>query len=252
MLSRLILSGFLIFFLFSCASKIVVLKGTDKELYDSVIAEIHKKRKYIILGGTDYGKLEHLMTTLQIRYPYSKYTREIYLFRGDVAYKRKRYDFAVEQYNEFIKNQTNHPQINYARFKVFDSYSKLTRNKDEDVGPSLRIIEMYDSLPEPYLNSEFMKDTSKIYNSARKFVLKRTIYISRFYIKKKEFDSAYSRIKNANIFIPDLIQNSYEAQYLKILCLSKIEDDDVSIKNLIETYKIKFPDSPFLDDLSEI
>jgi len=250
--SRLILSGFLVFFLISCTSKIIILKGTDKELYDSVIAEIHKKRKFIILGGTDYGKLEHLMTTLQIRYPYSEYTREIYLFRGDVAYKRKRYRFAIDQYNEFVKNQVNHPKINYARFKILSSYSKLITNKDKDIGPSLGVIEIYNSLPDSYLDSEFMKNTNRIYNSARKFVLKRAIYISRFYIKKKEFGAAYSRIENANIFIPDLIQNSYEAQYLKILCISKMEDGDSSIENLINAYQIKFPDSPFLDDLSKI
>jgi len=252
MLFRLILSGFLIFSFSSCTGEITILKGTEKELYDSIIEEINKERKYLILGGTDYKKVEHLVTTLQIRYPYSQYTREVYLFQGDVSYKRKRHATAIRHYKEFVKNQINHPKINYATFKIFDSYSKLIKNTDKDIGPALDVIDAYRSLSDSYLNSEFMEATTTIYNSARKFVLKRTIYISRFYIQKKEFESAYSRIENANVAIPDLVQNSYEAQYLKILCMSKIEDDDSLIKNLINAYKIKFPKSPFLDDLSEI
>jgi len=31
-----------------------------------------------------------------------------------------------------------------------------------------------------------------------------------------------------------------------------MEDGDSSIENLINAYQIKFPDSPFLDDLSKI
>ena len=252
MFSRLILLVFSVSLLFSCTSKVIILKGTDKELYDTIIAEINKERKYLILGGTDYGKLEHLMTTLQIRYPYSEYTREAYVLHGDIAYKQKRYQLAVQQYNEFIKNQTNHPKINYARFMIFLSHSKLIRNKDLDLGPSLKIIELYNSLSQPYLDSEFMERTDKIYNTARKFILKRTIYISKFYIEKGEFGSACSRIDNASVFIPDLVENSYEAQYLKILCLAKDKSNDVSIEDLRNSYKSKFPNSPFLDDLDEI
>jgi outer membrane assembly lipoprotein YfiO len=252
MFSRLILLVFSISLLFACTSKVVILKGTDKELYDTIIAEINKERKYLILGGTDYGKLEHLMTTLQVRYPYSEYTREAYVLHGDIAYKQKRYQLAIQQYSEFIKSQTNHPRINYSRFMIFLSYSKLIRNKDLDLGPSLKVVELYNSAPQSYLDDQYMEQTDKIYQMARKFILKRAIYISKFYIEKGEFGSACSRINNASTIIPDLVENSYEAQYLKVVCLAKDKSNNVAIEDLRSSYKSKFPNSPFLDDLDEI
>ena len=155
-------------------------------------------------------------------------------------------------YNEFIKSQTNHPKINYSRFMIFLSYSKLISNKDLDLGPSLKVVELYNAAPQSYLDDEYMEQTDKIYKMARKFILKRAIYISKFYIEKGEFVSACSRIDNASTLIPDLVENSYEAQYLKVVCLAKDKNNNVAIEDLRSSYKSKFPNSPFLDDLDEI
>ena len=252
MFLRAFLLIILAFFITSCASKVTILKGSDKEIYDSIVNEVNKKRKWLVLGGTDYGILEDLITTLQIRYPYSVYTREIYLLSGEVSYKRKRWGFAISRYEDFIKNQTNHPRIDYATYKIFKSNEKLMRSKDNDIQPALNIIGMYKNLSENFKQSEYFKETTRIYNAARKFVLKRAIYISRFYMKKKEYKSAYSRIDNAKLSIPNMIANSYEAQYLMIYFLSKIEDHDYVIEDLVNEYKIKFPKSPFIKEINKI
>ena len=243
----------LLFFSFSsCTSKVTILKGTDKEIYDSIVSEVNKKRKWLILGGTDYGVLEDLITTLQIRYPYSIYTREIYLLSGEVSYKRKRWGFAINRYQEFIKNHPSHPKVNYAKYKIFKSNSKLMRDKDNDINPALDIIKMYETLTDDFKQDEYFKDTTNIYSAAKKFVLKRAIYISRFYIKKEEYKSAYSRIENAKSSIPEMVSNSYEAQYLLIFCLSKMKDHDYIIEDLKNEYKKKFPKSPFLKEINKI
>ena len=98
----------------------------------------------------------------------------------------------------------------------------------------------------------YVKDTTNIYTAAKKFVLKRAIYISRFYIKKEEYKSAYSRIENAKSSIPEMVSNSYEAQYLLIFCLSKMKDHDYIIEDLKNEYKKKFPKSPFLKEINKI
>ena len=49
-----------------------------------------------------------------------------------------------------------------------------------------------------------------------------------------------------------MIANSYEAQYLMIYFLSKIEDHDYVIEDLVNEYKIKFPKSPFIKEINKI
>ena len=127
-------------------------------------------------------------------FPYSPYTREAYLLSADVAFKKKRYELAISEYREFINNQVNHPKIEYATFKILKSYSLLMSTKDKNEDPAKAILQIYDSLTAVYKSSEYMKETEKIYLKAKRYILKRAIYVANYYKEKDEYGDMSAKI----------------------------------------------------------
>jgi len=90
-----------------------------------------------------------------------------------------------------------------------------------------------------------------MYVKAKRYILKRGIYVANYYIKKKEFESALGRLQNTEELIPNMVRNSAEAQFLIIL--SKIKTmEDADKPTLLNYYKKKFPASEFIDNLEEL
>ena len=99
MASRIIILSLLLLVFISCTSQTAkLLGGSDKEIYDSITSELAKKKTLYIFGGPRFSKVEDMLLTLQVRYPYSEYTRETYLINGDVSYRTKDYYDAIDDY----------------------------------------------------------------------------------------------------------------------------------------------------------
>ena len=147
MVSRIILLSLLLLIFISCTSQTAkLLGGSDKEIYDSIKSELSKKKTLYIFGGPRFSKVEDMLLTLQVRYPYSEYTRETYLINGDVSYRTKDYYDAIDDYEMFIEEQPNHPKINYAKYMIIKSYSELMTTKDKDISPSKKVIDLFNNL----------------------------------------------------------------------------------------------------------
>ena len=121
-----------------------------------------------------------------------------------------------------------------------------TKDKNED--PAKAILQIYDSLTAVYKSSEYMKETEKIYLKAKRYILKRAIYVANYYKEKDEYSSALARLRNTEEIIPGLIKNSSEAQYLIVLSQIKTLKDADKL-TLYNNYKKKFPSSDFLEEL---
>ena len=85
-MNRLLKVFFIAVIVISCSSKTDFLTGSDQELYNLIVKEINKEKKYVVLNHTDFDLLEDMITTLQIRFPYSSYTREAYLLRHKINF----------------------------------------------------------------------------------------------------------------------------------------------------------------------
>ncbi|MFL2630575.1 MAG: outer membrane protein assembly factor BamD [Thermodesulfobacteriota bacterium] len=251
MFKRLFQIFFVILLLVSCTSKQTVLEGSAKSLYELINKELNKERKYIFFGTTDYKLLSEMIIALQVRYPYSTYARESYLLSGEVAYKRKKYGEAIVEYQAFIENQINHPKVDYATYRIFKSQSKLITDKDKNIQPAKEILGIFELLTEEYKYSEFMPETIEIYEKAKKYILKRAIYIAKFYIKDEKYNSALGRIDNANILIPEKVAQSQEAQYIKTFCLIKTTESTKKT-DYIKSYIERFPNSPYISELNDL
>ncbi len=253
MIKRILLLLIFISFLSSCSNQTAkLLGGSDKELYDSIQSELSKKKTLGVFGGPRYTKIEDLILTLQVRYPYSELTREVSLINGDVSYKTKKFYEAIEDYKSFIEEQPNHPKINYATYMIARSYEKLMTATDKDMAPSVELIKLYENIDESLKNSDYITEMKKIYFKAKLFLLDRTIYIANFYIKKESYDSSLSRIIESEKVIESLISINPEAQYIKTFSTIKLSSD-IDKNNLIEDYKNRFPkEKEFIENLEEI
>ena len=86
---------------------------------------------------------------------------------------------------------------------------------------------------------------------AKKYILKRAIYIAKFYIKDEKYNSALGRIDNANILIPERVAQSQEAQYIKTFCLIKTSESSKKT-DYIKSYIERFPNSPYISELNDL
>ena len=252
MASRIIILSLLLLVFISCTSQTAkLLGGSDKEIYDSITSELAKKKTLYIFGGPRFSKVEDMLLTLQVRYPYSEYTRETYLINGDVSYRTKDYYDAIEDYEIFLEEQPNHPKINYAKYMIIKSYSKLMTTMDKDISPSKKVIDLFNNLSVEMKNSEYFPEIQQIYKKANILLLERTIYIANFYLKKESYDSSLKRIIESEKSIKNLITSNSEAQFIKIYCIL-MTDSNADKGKLIDDYAANFPkETSYIDDLYE-
>ena len=252
MVSRIILLSLLLLIFISCTSQTAkLLGGSDKEIYDSIKSELSKKKTLYIFGGPRFSKVEDMLLTLQVRYPYSEYTRETYLINGDVSYRIKDYYDAIDDYEMFIEEQPNHPKINYAKYMIIKSYSELMTSKDKDISPSKRVIDLFNNLSIEMKDSQYFSEIEQIYGKANILLLERTIYIANFYLKKESYDSSLKRIIESEKSIKSLISLNPEAQFIKIYCIL-MTDTKADKTKLIDDYVTNFPKQVgYIDDLYE-
>jgi len=200
--------------------------------------------------------LKDYILTLQIRYPYSVYTREVSLIQGDISFKTKKFADAIDNYKLFIDEQQNHPKINYAKYKIIKSYKELMSSEDKDIGPTIEIIKIYNNLDASLIESKYINEIKSIYEDARILLLKRTIYIANFYMDKNlgkySFESAYKRIIESSELIQDLIELSAEAQYIKLYSLFMIDSKADKIL-LLNNFASSFPsEEDYIQSLKSI
>ena len=256
MFKRILLLFLFGFLTFSCSNTSKILSGSDKELYENIQSELAKKKTLYVFGGPRFSILKDYILTLQIRYPYSVYTREVSLIQGDISFKTKKFAEAIENYKIFIDEQLNHPKVNYAKYKIIKSYKELMSSEDKDIGPTIEIIKIYNNLDENLNDSEYIKEIQSIYEEARILLLKRTIYIANFYMDKNlgkySFESAYKRIVESSELIQDLIESSAEAQYIKLYSLFMIDPKADKVL-LINNFASSFPnDDDYIESLNSL
>lgn len=256
MFKRILLIFLFGFLAVSCSNTSKILSGSDKELYDTIQAELARKKTLYIFGGPRFTVLKDYILTLQIRYPYSVYTREVSLIQGDISFKTKKFADAIDNYKLFIDEQQNHPKINYAKYKIVKSYKELMSSEDKDIGPTIEIIKIYNNLDASLIESKYINEIKSIYEDARILLLKRTIYIANFYMDKNlgkySFESAYKRIIESSELIQDLIELSAEAQYIKLYSLFMIDSKADKIL-LLNNFASSFPsEEDYIQSLKSI
>tara|TARA_B100001287_G_scaffold56902_1_gene45230 strand:- start:70 stop:801 length:732 start_codon:yes stop_codon:yes gene_type:complete len=237
----------------SCANKTSkLMQGDDLSIYNAIQTELQKGKTFYIFGGPRYKYIEDLVLTLQVRFPYSDYTREVNLINADVSYRTKDYYDAISDYELFIEEQPTHSKRNYAVYKIIKSYEKLLKSEDKDIDPAIKIIEINNNLSDDVKSSKYIDQINNINSKAKKLLLERTLYIAEFYINKNSYISSLKRITEAEKSIKDLIEVNPKAQYIKLLSTFMLDSKADKI-SLINEYQINFPNQKdYIEELKKI
>lgn len=171
------------------------------------------------------------------RFPYSKYAVEAELLIANSHYELAHYTEAAFAYEQFVKLHPKHPQVDYAAFRVGESYwQDAPEQIDREQDYTIKAVKEWEKLISKQPNSAYAKQASDLIKRGKRRIAESMGFVARFYCKQEIHHAcAYRSIQLADEYpeFPDLrvvaLENAIKA-------LEKVADakarDPQSDKNL--------------------
>ena len=130
------------------------------------------------------------------KHPYSRFAVMAELKIGDVHFLREAFVEAQNAYQLFKDFHTKHAQIDYVTFRLGLSYFKqLPPTIDRDLSLAEKAILYFDEVINSYPQSQYVKEARDRRGEALHMLAEKELYVARFYVKKKQYDSALKRFE---------------------------------------------------------
>lgn len=171
------------------------------------------------------------------RFPYSKYAAEAELLIANAHFELGHYTEAALAYEQFVKLHPKHPKIDYAMFRVGESYwEDAPEQIDREQDYTLKSIKEWEKLIAKLPDSPYSKKASELVKQGKRRVADSIAFIIRFYCKQDIYHAcAYRAIQLADEY-PEFSDLRIEALEYAIKALDKVADakaaDPKSDKNL--------------------
>ena len=203
MIRSLILSTLLLIFLAGCS-----IFGSDKQGREPIADGLTPKTLYELAEGKfNSGSIEQGIEQLEVilaAYPGSKYAIQA---RLDIAYnlfKRKKYNRAIIQLNEFIERYPALPSTPYAYYlrgviaeekssSILDEI--FTDSAQRDVQSVRDAYSYFDLLINTFPNSKYSEEASKKLLVLKNILAKHEFYIALYYTSNGSHIAAINRSK---------------------------------------------------------
>lgn len=195
--------------------------GIAKESYDNENYEISLTR----LGE------------FKSRFPYSKYAVEAELLIANAHFELGHYTEAAMAYEQFVKLHPNHPQVDYALFRIGESYwQDAPEEIDREQEYTQKAVTEWSKLIARMPDSPYSKKAKVLIEQGHRRIAESILFVANFYCKQEIYPAcAYRAIQLADEYpqFPDL---RTEALQKAIGALEKVakakEADPESDKNL--------------------
>ncbi len=231
MLQRLLnTTGIILFttiFLWGCAEK--EFDPSDPEKSYGIAKEPYDDESY-----------EFALTKLgefKARFPYSKYAIEAELLIANSHFELGQYAEAAVAYEQFVKLHPKHPKVDYALFRVGESYwQDAPDDIDREQDYTLKAIAEWEKLIAKDPNSSYSKTARDLVKQGKRRVAESNAFIVRFYCKQELYHAcAYRAIQLADEYgeFKDLMVEALEhaIEALEVVAENK-RKDPTSDKNL--------------------
>lgn len=223
----LVLSAFFSFFLVGCAEK--EFDPNDPQKSYGIAKEPYDDRNYEIA----VQKLGEFKS----RFPYSKFAAEAELLIANSHYELGHYTEAALAYEQFVKLHPKHPKVDYASFRVGESYwADSPEQIDREQDYTLKAVKEWQKLIEKMPDSPYAKKARELVTQGKRRIAESIDFVVRFYCKQDIFHAcAYRAVGLADDYaeFSDLRVQSLEHA---IMALEKVADakekDPESDKNL--------------------
>lgn len=171
------------------------------------------------------------------RFPYSKYAAEAELLIANANFDNSHYAEAVSAYNQFVKLHPKHPEIEFARFRVGESYWKDAPDSiDQEQEYTQKAISEWEKLIADYPKGQYTATAKELMSTGKERIAASDLFVAKFYCKLEIWHACahratkivdtYNEFRNIQITGAKLAAKS-----LKELALLKAKDPN-SDKNL--------------------
>lgn len=236
---RLLFAFIIILDLISCTS------GNKKESdsAESVFARAQELEKD---GRTEEAIMKY--QEVKNKYPYSKLATEAELAAADVSFNEESYPEAQVGYQVFRDLHPKHPKISFVIYRLAMSiFKQIPETIDRDLTVAHSAIETYDDLIKQFPDSEHIAEAKEKRLECLKKLADKELYITNFYLKKKNWGSALSRAEG---LLNNHINLGFDERALARAALAAAQNHN---QDLSDKYKAqlqeRFPGSHEFDDV---
>lgn len=172
---------------------------------------------------------------------------DIHLALGDTYFRDKQYDLAVETYREFLRLHPRNRRSDWAQYQIGMCYFKQMRGKDRSQEPTQLALEAYEKVVRNYPRSELIGDAREKAVLCRRRLAEHELYIGRYYMRTKAYNSALPRFDRVFHEYSDLGYGD-DALYFLGLCYLKLDKGDKAME-VWDLLMEQYPRSRYLKEI---
>ncbi len=238
--------------IYSCNDYQKLLNSTENEVDKYTAAE-----KYYENG--EYRRANALFEQIIPSYRGKPQGERLIFFFANSFFETNSYYSAAIQFENFIKSYPNSQRIQEAYFMEAKSYSMLSPLFTLDQEDTFTGIDKLQVFINRFPNSEYVDEALELIDELQNKIEKKEFEISKQYYTIRDYSSA---IKSLDNFIADNPGTIFreEALYYRLLSQyeiainsieSKINERVTELERSFENFLRYYPDTIFIDDLSE-
>jgi outer membrane protein assembly factor BamD len=177
------------------------------------------------------------LSEFKARFPYSQYAIEAELLIANAHFELEQFAEAAANYEQFVKLRPKHPKVDYAMFRVGESYwQDAPEEVDREQDYTIRAVEEWENLIQAKPDSEYAKKAQPLIIEGNRRVAGSYEFAADFYCKLEVYHAcAYRFVKLAQEFpqFQDLKDKAFKEASRALLEVAKQKDaDPKSDKNI--------------------
>ncbi len=197
--------------MWGCASsQTVQLAGkSDEALFREGVALMEKEKWEEARQRFRFLVRAYLQSPLRARA--QLYLADCYFREGGAAL-----DFAVNEYQEFLRLFPTSPDAPYALFQIGMCYFRKSEKPQRTQENTWKALEYFQKVIAQYPNTEWRTKAQEYYRRAAQRIIAHEMLIARFYYKRKLYAATMNRIQyvltrfSADVVPPDVYWLAYE------------------------------------------
>src|SRR5262245_28015732 len=179
-----------------CGNRAKEQVGNAEKLYD-----LAKKAS----DATNYKDAIHYYEQLEARFPFTNSARQGQLDLMYVYYKNREPEAAIDQADQFIRENPAHPRVDYAyyikglvQFERNPNFLERWFNADLTERPPIdarKSFQAFQTIVERFPNSEYAEDSRRRMIFLRNRLASYEVYVAEYYLKRGAWVGAINRSK---------------------------------------------------------
>lgn len=202
------------------------------------------------LKGGNHLEATKLFEHVRTKYPFSRFAALSELRLADVKYDQERWTEAAEAYKDFVKLHPNHENVDYAAFRVGQSYWKdapstfklLPPSHEKDQQAVRDAVDALQGFAAKHPSSKYRPEAERILAQARARLMDHEWYVAEFYAKRGHWAGAAGRLEGLIKKYPDSPREA-EALFKLAEAYGKL-DERTRAQQALQQLIVKHPQSP--------